>query len=427
MDDQKDRGGIVDKANSAIKTAKNLRNAVRLARTAATVGRTAATAAATSEVWIPAVIIGVIVLIIIFTVIILMGSGGSSGNLGGGNNPTPPPPGSTISIVSCPVPGGTIFTPSFQADPVKGHCGKNYVNAGFSCDPGGQDSRRAKSIDVPTGSNNVVLPLIEGKSVKWAYVNHYPIDPGDCESPVNGRCGSGMVFVSHLDNGDVWTLFLVHVGFTGLVPAQSYDSGTIVGSGAIDHVHISVGKNLFDPASAPPGSSDTRLGLLAPDKDLGMCVTTNNTASNTCTRQYEGTGPCTPSNLMPYFGNDSTKALIASLICQAESCSNQFSFNNACTTGASLDYSIGFFQINALVHCNPQAFSYSSNPISCTVIDEAARQACETRLFSAEGNIQAAVGVSDNGTNWTPWSTWTTPNSCGIGVVNVLTKCGIKY
>src|SRR3989344_141050 len=94
--------GAVDRINSAVNTAKNLRNAVRLARTAATVGRTAATAAATSEIWIPAVIIGVIVLIIIFTVIILMGSGGSAGNLGAGQNggPTPGGGGDTSADIS---------------------------------------------------------------------------------------------------------------------------------------------------------------------------------------------------------------------------------------------------------------------------------------------------------------------------------------
>lgn len=150
------------------------------------------------------------------------------------------------------------------------------------------------------------------------------------------------------------------------------------------------------------------------------------TGSNTCTQQYEGTGYCSVSNLMPYFGNDSTKTLIASLICSGESGSDPFNLNNACTRGESLDYSIGLFQINALAHCSPPAFSYTSSPISCTVIDYAAKQSCEARLFSTGGNIEAAVGISSNGSDWTAWSTWSHAGRIPP-VRDILTRCGISY
>ncbi|OGH14506.1 MAG: hypothetical protein A3H50_00575 [Candidatus Levybacteria bacterium RIFCSPLOWO2_02_FULL_37_10] len=105
MDQGERKKGLVDRANSAIDTYRNARGAFSAAQKGLKAVRAAqavGTAAATSEVWIPAVIIGVIVLIVIFTVIILMGSGGSAGNFGAGNNPTPPPGGGTgISISSC--------------------------------------------------------------------------------------------------------------------------------------------------------------------------------------------------------------------------------------------------------------------------------------------------------------------------------------
>ncbi|MBI2031601.1 MAG: hypothetical protein HYT08_03200 [Candidatus Levybacteria bacterium] len=106
MDEQKDRrGGIVDKTNSAINTAQNLKSALRFGKTAFQIGRTITTAASTSEIWIPAAIIIVIVLIILFTLFMLLGggSGVALDSQGGSTGGSQPPGGGSGSgdISSC--------------------------------------------------------------------------------------------------------------------------------------------------------------------------------------------------------------------------------------------------------------------------------------------------------------------------------------
>lgn len=432
MDDQRDkRRGVVDRANSAINTAKNLRNAARLGRTAATVGRTTATAAATSEVWIPVVIIVVIVLIVLFTVIILMGgkgaggfssqdsSGGSGGPIGGGGN-------NQNARVTCPVPGGAVSTRSYAADPATGHCGASYGITTPPCTV--PYSRRALSIDVPTGGasgNDIILPIVEGKTVSWTLVKALNLNPTDCSNPVNGSCGIELVFVSDLGEGKNWVLFLGHMGLVKIQIWSTYPSGTIVGKTAIDHVHISIGKNLPDPTSFPPGSSDTRPGWLAADKDLGTCVTPSS-ESNSCTQQYEGVGDCSVANLMPYFENNPTKALIASLVCSGESGSDPFNLNDACLSGGSVDYSIGLFQINALAHC-PGALTFTWSPPSCQVVSASILEDCKTKLFNPDENIKEAVQISGNGSDWSKdWGVWNKAGRLPLPVKDILTQCGIS-
>ena len=423
MDEQRDRKrGVVDRANSAINTANNLRNAVRLARTAATVGRTVTAAAATSEVWIPAVIIIVIVLIIIFTLFILLGHGSgialdSQGGSSGG--PTPGGGGTTNALASCPVSDGTISTPSYQVDPINGHCGELYIRAGFPCPT---NSRTARAIDVLTGGSSgkdVVLPTIQGQSLQWKYVSFTSIPANKCDTPVRGSCGLQLAFVADLGSGKNWVIHLAHIQSTNLKLGDVFPSGTIVGKTLISHVHIVIGKDISDPYFVPLGNSDFRQGWLDADKDLGMCVVISNTASNTCTKQYEGKGPCSVSSLMPYFGNDSTKSLIASLICESESGSNPFSLNDNCRTN---DYSVGLFQINAVAHC-PGAYGN----LSCrNLLDIQKRSVCENNWYDPAQNIGKAKEIVDAWSGWTAWGTWLNAGK-NPPVKEILTKCGISY
>lgn len=89
------RRGAVDRINSAVDTARNIRTAVSLAKTAGT----AAEVVSTSEIWIPIVIVVAVILIIVF--IILLGSGGT-GIAIQNNRGTAPVGGIPISSGGCP-------------------------------------------------------------------------------------------------------------------------------------------------------------------------------------------------------------------------------------------------------------------------------------------------------------------------------------
>ena len=133
---------------------------------------------------------------------------------------------------------------------------------------------------------------------------------------------------------------------------------------------------------------------------------------NECTKPFEGTGYCSTDNLAPTFGGNQQQALIASMICQAESTSNPFALNTTCDA-TSNDYSVGLFQINLVVHC-PGAYANSD----CEqLIDAGKRAACEAPLKDPVANIQKMYALSA-GTYWTPWSTWPKVQgklqSCGI-------------
>ncbi len=90
---QQRRGGTIDKINSAVNTAKNIKNLFSAGRTA--MGATEAVS--TSEIWVPIAIGLAIILIIVFVILLGSGSGsalelgqqpgpGVSGPPGGGNN-----------------------------------------------------------------------------------------------------------------------------------------------------------------------------------------------------------------------------------------------------------------------------------------------------------------------------------------------------
>lgn len=123
-----------------------------------------------------------------------------------------------------------------------------------------------------------------------------------------------------------------------------------------------------------------------------------------------GHGDCSPEFLSNYF-HDMEDANIASRICQRESNSDPSVTNYGCTTGKSVDYSIGLFQINLLAYCPASKPTYTWDPPSCTFGDHTELAKCETELTDAIGNIKKAVEISQNGTNWQPWMT---PNGCSI-------------
>lgn len=139
----------------------------------------------------------------------------------------------TAAIASCPVAGGTISTPSFDADPARGHCGGGYA---YSCNCG-TSGRRAKAIDVLTRGQNAVLPQINNQSVDWRLV----VGPYSVDSNEGG--GFGYTFQATRGN-DKWYLDMLHLNRTNLTTGVDYSSGTAVANSAITHVHMTIGKNL---------------------------------------------------------------------------------------------------------------------------------------------------------------------------------------
>lgn len=117
---------------------------------------------------------------------------------------------------------------------------------------------------------------------------------------------------------------------------------------------------------------------------------------------------CDVNTLLPYLGNDITKATNASQICGRESGGNPDAQNLSCENGGT-DYSIGLFQINLLAHC-PGAFVPGTSP--CQVADQSIRDGCVEYYKDPINNINKMVELSKNGTNWTPWlnASWI----CGI-------------
>ena len=163
-----------------------------------------------------------------------------------------------------------------------------------------------------------------------------------------------------------------------------------------------------------------------------------------------GTGYCAPENLAPYFAeegfaNPQLEADKASRICQRESGSSPYAFNDRCVEGTSVDYSVGLFQINMLPRC-PGSFSDGSgNPdtsaaydpynLPCTITDQVNLNECalsklaigsyaQPRInanlpagatpikrdtqteeaIKAENNIKAMVILRKAWGNWQPWT-----------------------
>lgn len=124
-----------------------------------------------------------------------------------------------------------------------------------------------------------------------------------------------------------------------------------------------------------------------------------------------GVGYCSPENLRRFFPDERTSRQ-ASIICNAESGGDPSSINCGCLTGTSVDYSIGLFQINLLAHCAAEAFTYTWNPPSCTILDEAKVNECAQKYFDADNNIEYAAQLYQSA-GWQPWSTYLLTNAEG--------------
>ncbi len=119
---------------------------------------------------------------------------------------------------------------------------------------------------------------------------------------------------------------------------------------------------------------------------------------------------CERTNLLGYFNDEgkpaTQKATEASIVCQKESGSNSEVLNTACLNAdpgkRTLDFSVGLFQINILAHC-PGAFTYTQNPVSCTIINQQKLDDCVRRFRDPANNIAFAVQLSANGNNWGAW------------------------
>lgn len=146
---------------------------------------------------------------------------------------------------SCPVPGGSISTPSYNANNANqqtGHCGGGY---GYTCNCG-TTGRRAKAIDVPTSGKAVIMPTVNAQEVTWRLI----VGPYSVDNQEGG--GVGYTFEATVGN-DKWYLDMLHLN-TGLTLGQTYPSGTSIGTTVASHVHMTMGKNL---ATTPVAGTST--------------------------------------------------------------------------------------------------------------------------------------------------------------------------
>lgn len=156
----------------------------------------------------------------------------------------------------------------------------------------------------------------------------------------------------------------------------------------------------------PKGFGEQIISGSEPGHTVGTCQT--------------GFGPCSVENLLPYFGNDLTKATNASMVCHLESGGNSNALNDRCLTSyppgsRTYDYSVGLFQINLLAHCANDAFDSGWGPPPyCTILDQAKVNSCKIKYSDPDENIKYAVQLSQNGTTWAPWKA-----AAGI--------CGLSY
>lgn len=129
---------------------------------------------------------------------------------------------------------------------------------------------------------------------------------------------------------------------------------------------------------------------------------TNGPASCRCTLAPAG-NLCSVQNLLPYFGNQ-TMAEKASRICYRESGGNPDRTNKGCGGEYPKSYDIGLFQIGLFSHC-PGAFKTGATT-SCpeSVANQEILDRCEADMLDPVKNIEKAVELSRNGTNWSAWT-----------------------
>lgn len=103
----------------------------------------------------------------------------------------------------------------------------------------------------------------------------------------------------------------------------------------------------------------------------------------------------------------SKRATQASIVCNAESGGNPNALNDGCLTCATVDYSIGLFQINLLAHNCLHYFGYTWNPPCCWIREGYTQDdvdRCADPLFDTETNIRKAWEISTAGSDWFPWA-----------------------
>lgn len=164
------------------------------------------------------------------------------------------PTGSGGYTASCPA-SGIITTHSYDFDKTGGHCSPSY-NTDYGVPPAsccGTSGRRAKSIDVSTGGNDVILPQIQGQTTGWTITNKMCAATGATYPNCTGSGEEGGAiyeFTTNIPNStvsqDIWTLQLTHMQ-PNSNPQQgnSYPPQTPVGKTvAPGIVHISIGRNV---------------------------------------------------------------------------------------------------------------------------------------------------------------------------------------
>ncbi len=434
--------GAVDRVNDVADKARQIKGLVDKARMAYQAGQAAAAAIASAPAW-PFIAAGVAILIIFILVLTQGGGGSASFDSSGEDTGVLLPPGGGLpgsgSFASCPVANGSITTPSYQADSVGGHCGDNYPASCLS------NSRRAKSIDVNTGGpsgESVVLPSLEGKIQQWIYVNRLPNILSDCTDPVDGTCGSTMIFLVNLGDQKNWTLHLVHMAASSLQLGKIYPSGTVVGKTSATHVHITLGIDIRNPILPPRGGTDTEAGWIAVDNEFGMCTPPKSSSGGVC---EQGVGYCSASYLQNYF-TDPVVAGKFSIVCEQESGGQIRAFNRKCAhpeiSERSVDWSGGLMQINLLAHwitdkngerlnCytafrkdnvlnDPTCADNVLNPpphcmypqeqnlenpaiLPCHVANQDLVNRCEEAVLDPQTNLQKAVSLY-NEQGFTPWA-----------------------
>lgn len=163
---------------------------------------------------------------------------------------------------------------------------------------------------------------------------------------------------------------------------------------------IGVGSTQSPTTTPMPGNEPTRMPIPSDPPQRPTPTLPPGQTPPIVTSCRVGEGHCSLENMMRYFPNY-TAAYKASVICQAESSGNAQVLNSGCLTGRSYDYSVGLFQFNMLAHCDGALYG---DGITCRVINQSKLDACLTQFKNPEYNIQRAVALSRNGTDW--YSSW---------------------
>lgn len=145
-----------------------------------------------------------------------------------------------------------------------------------------------------------------------------------------------------------------------------------------------------------------------------------------CVTPFEGRHFCSVDNLLKYFNGDRDKAIVASLVCESESGSNDLIPPN--TNCGTNDYSVGLFQINAVGNCSGAYGPGRWGTQSCeNLLSSSIRDACVQSWQDEYQNIQMMLRISNNGIHWSFWGTWNHPGKTPFPISALLTQCGISF